>query len=134
MGGSIRLNSAAGVVVANSGGGDIELRGLTEGAQVRTASGDIVAEFAGGQNFTGATLESGSGDVTIYLAPNVHATVQAEVVGGPGHRIRSDFSEIVVNNSGSYGARVQTAKGNLNGGGPALRIRTMSGDIHLRRK
>ncbi len=132
-GGSIRLTSAGGPVVANTGGGGIELYGLTQGAQVQTGGGQITAEFLGG-NFSGSSLQTPSGDIIVYLGANLKATVRASIEFANGHRIRSDFAEIkVTSEGGQYGPKTTYAEGNLNGGGPVLRVRTTNGDIEFRR-
>jgi DUF4097 and DUF4098 domain-containing protein YvlB len=132
-GGNIRLSSASGPVTANTGGGGIELFGLTQGANVQTGSGEIVAEFLAG-DFTGSSLQTPSGDVIVYLGPNLKATIRAAVELANGHHIRSDFPEIKVNTEGGqFGSGTIYAEGNLNGGGPVLKVRTSSGDIEFRR-
>jgi hypothetical protein len=132
-GGNIRLSSASGPVTANTGGGGIELFGLTQGANVQTGSGEIVAEFLAG-DFTGSSLQTPSGDVIVYLGPNLKATIRAAIEQANGHHIRSDFPEIKVNaEGGQFGPRTIYAEGNLNGGGPVLKVRTSSGDIEFRR-
>jgi hypothetical protein len=51
-----------------------------------------------------------------------------------GHRIRSDFPELKVSgDGGDYGPKNYHVEGPLNGGGPVLRIRTMSSNIEFRR-
>jgi hypothetical protein len=51
-----------------------------------------------------------------------------------GHTIRSDFSDIHVSTEGGqYGPKTVTAEGQLNGGGPVLKVRTNSGNVNFRR-
>lgn len=135
-GGSIRLGSSNGPVSAQSGGGSIELYKLRQGAQVETGSGGIVAEFISlGVANSGSHLETGAGDVVVYLADDVKANVSAAIDVGNGHAIRSDFSSIKVTSEGDDpGPREFYANGDLNGGGPALRIHTSVGNIELRRR
>jgi len=132
-GGSIRLANASGPVIAQTGGGNIELFGLSQGAQVETGAGGIVAEFVG-QNFTGSNLETPAGDITIYLSPNLKATVRAVIDMASGHSIRSEFADIKVRTEGgTYGPKTVYAEGSLNGGGPILNVRAVNGDIEIRR-
>ncbi len=132
-GGSIRLNAANGPVIATTGGGGIELYNLGQGAEVRTGGGEIVAEFLG-SNFTGSALQTPAGDIVVYLGPALKASIRASVELANGHHIKSDFPDIRVRSEGGqYGPQTIFAEGNLNGGGPLLRLVTTSGNIDIRR-
>jgi DUF4097 and DUF4098 domain-containing protein YvlB len=128
-GGSIRLTSATGAVRAETGGGSITLNGVTA-ANAETSAGGIVAKFVSGGERTDSVLETSAGDITVYLAPTLNITIRASIELANGHRIRSDFSEIrVTTEGGQWGPGTATAEGNLNGGGPTLKVRTTTGDI-----
>jgi DUF4097 and DUF4098 domain-containing protein YvlB len=128
-GGSIRLSSATGAVRAQTGGGSITLNGVPA-ARAETGAGGIVAKFVSGTERTDSVLETSAGDITVYLAPNLNITIRASIDLANGHRIRSDFSEIrVTTEGGEWGPGTATAEGNLNGGGPTLKVRTTTGDI-----
>ncbi len=128
-GGSIRLSSATGAVRAETGGGSITLNGVTA-ARAETGAGGIVAKFVSGGDRTDSVLETSAGDITVYLAPSLNITIRASIDLANGHRIRSDFSEIrVTTEGGEWGPGTATAEGNLNGGGPTLKVRTTTGDI-----
>jgi DUF4097 and DUF4098 domain-containing protein YvlB len=133
-GGSIRLNSAKGPVQAETGGGSIELMGVPS-ARAETGGGGIEAKFisVGGERHD-SELETSAGDITVYVAANVNLSIRASIEVANGHNIHSDFPEIKINvEGGDYGPKTVTAEGNLNGGGPVLKIRTTTGDIWLRR-
>jgi len=133
-GGSIRLSSAQGIVHAETGGGSIELNGVPA-ARAETGAGTIVAKFvsSGGER-NDSLLETSAGDITVYLAPDLNISIRASIELANGHSIRSDFSEIrVTTEGGDYGPKTVTAEGNLNGGGPVLKVRTTTGDIVFRR-
>jgi hypothetical protein len=128
-GGSIRLSSATGAVRAETGGGSITLNGVTA-AKAETGAGGIVAKFVSGADRTDSVLETSAGDITVYLAPTLNITIRASIELANGHRIHSDFSEIrVTTEGGQWGPGTATAEGNLNGGGPTLKVRTTTGDI-----
>jgi hypothetical protein len=132
-GGIIRLSSAEGPVTVNSAAGALQLFGLTHGANVQTGSGGIVAEFLGG-DFAASSLQTQNGDIIVYLASGVKASVEAEVDMANGHHVRSEFPEIVVTRPGDPSSqRSLRAGGKLQGGGPLLSVRAMSGDIEFRR-
>jgi DUF4097 and DUF4098 domain-containing protein YvlB len=133
-GGSIRLTSAKGPVRAETGGGTIELMGVPS-ARAETGAGSIAVKFisANGEH-NDSTLETSAGDIVVYLAPNVNMNIRASIEVANGHRINSDFSEIKVSSEGGdYGPKTVTAEGNLNGGGPVLKVQTTTGDISFRR-
>ncbi len=132
-GGSIRLSSATGAVRAETGGGSITLNGVPT-ARAETGAGGIVAKFVSGAERTDSVLETSAGDITVYLAPNLAMTIRASIELANGHRIRSDFAEIRVStDGGEWGPGTATAEGNLNGGGPVLKVRTTTGDISFLR-
>lgn len=131
-GGSIKLASAKGWVTASTGGGSIQLMKLSSGARAESGAGSITAEFLGMQR--ASSLETSMGDVIVYISPNAHMTVNASVDMANGHRIRSDFPELkITSEGGEWGPRSYSASGSLNGGGPVLRVRTMTGNIEFRR-
>jgi DUF4097 and DUF4098 domain-containing protein YvlB len=132
--GSIRLASSKGRVQAQTGGGSIQLDGATS-VRAETAAGGIVVKLlssAGGHS--NSTLETSAGDITVYLANDLAISIRAEIEMGNGHTIRSDFSDIRVSSEGGqYGPKTVTAEGQLNGGGPVLKVRTNSGNVDFRR-
>jgi DUF4097 and DUF4098 domain-containing protein YvlB len=133
-GGSIHLASAKGHVHAQTGGGGIELYGVPS-AHVETGAGGIVVKLVntGGER-SDSMIETGAGDITVYIASDVAVTVRASVDLGNGHRITSDFPDIhIASEGGPYGPKTLTADGRLNGGGPVVKIHTATGDIYLKR-
>jgi hypothetical protein len=133
-GGSIKLISAGGPVKAETGGGGIELWGVPS-AHVQTGAGPIVAKFISSRGErTDSVLETGVGDITIYLVPNINLTIRASIEASTGHRIMSDFPEIRVSSEGGqWDPKQVSAEGQLNGGGPVLKLRTSMGNIFIRR-
>jgi DUF4097 and DUF4098 domain-containing protein YvlB len=137
--GSIRLASAKGRVRAQTGGGSIQLDGATS-VQAETAAGGIIVKLlssngagngAGGRN--NSTLETSAGDVTVYLANDLAISIRAEIEIANGHTIRSDFSDIHISSEGGPWAKTVRAEGQLNGGGPELKVQTNSGNVNIRR-
>jgi DUF4097 and DUF4098 domain-containing protein YvlB len=132
--GSIRLASARGRVQAQTGGGSIQLDGATS-VQAETAAGGIVVKLlAGSDRRSNSSLETSAGDITVYLANDLAISIRAEIEVANGHTIRSDFSDIRVSTEGGqWGPKTVTAEGQLNGGGPVLKVRTNSGSVNFRR-
>lgn len=132
-GGALKVSSATGPVRAETGSGNIELWGVPS-ANVETGAGAITAKFIAGNHHQDSELETGVGDITVYLAANVNLTVRASIEASNGHQILSDFPEIKVSSEGGqWGPKQVSAEGNLNGGGPVLKVRTTMGNIYLRR-
>jgi DUF4097 and DUF4098 domain-containing protein YvlB len=134
--GSIRLASAKGRVHAQTGGGSIQLDGATS-VQAETSAGGIIVKLLssnGAAAHNNSTLETSAGDITVYLANDLAISVRAEIEVANGHTIRSDFSDIHVSSEGGpWGPKTVTAEGQLNGGGPVLKVRTNSGSVTFRR-
>ena len=133
-GGSIHLNGAKGHVHAETGGGGIELYGVPS-ARAETGAGGISVKLV---NTSGerhdSVLETGAGDITLYLASDVAIDLRASVDMGNGHRITSDFPDIHVSSEGDqWGPKTLTAEGKLNGGGPIVKVHTSTGDICIKR-
>jgi DUF4097 and DUF4098 domain-containing protein YvlB len=132
-GGTIRLTSAKGHVHAETGGGGIELFGVPS-AQAQTGAGGITVKLVntGGER-RDSDLETGAGDITVYLASDVAVNVWASVDLANGHKITSEFPDIRVRSEGEWGAKTFTAEGKLNGGGATLKVHTSTGDISFKR-
>jgi DUF4097 and DUF4098 domain-containing protein YvlB len=133
-GGSIRLSSAKGHVHAETGGGGIELYGVPSATAETGAGGITVKLVNNGGERRDSDLETGAGDITVYIAPDVSINVRASVDMGNGHRITSDFPDIHISSEGGdWGPKTLTAEGQLNGGGPWLKVHTSTGDICLKK-
>jgi DUF4097 and DUF4098 domain-containing protein YvlB len=133
-GGTIHLNGAKGHVHAETGGGGIELMGVPS-ARAETGAGGITVKLVntGGER-RDSVLETGAGDITVYVAPDVAVSVRATVDMGNGHEITTDFPDIHVRSEGDqWGPKTLTAEGKLNGGGPVLKVHTSTGDICIKR-
>jgi hypothetical protein len=132
-GGGLKLSSATGPVKAETGGGTIELWGVPS-AHVETGAGAITAKFISSGERGDSELETAVGDVTVYLVPNINVTIHASIEAANGHHIISDFPEIKVSSEGGqWEPKLISAEGNLNGGGPVLKVRTTMGNIYIRR-
>ncbi len=133
-GGSIRIGVAHGTVVASTAMGNIELWKLSQGAQAHTGVGRITAEFIGDRNsMRESELVTSMGDIVVYLGAAVPAKVHAVTGSSPTQRIVNDFPELkILKGTAEYGPRSIVATGVLNGGGPAIEVRTLVGQIEVR--
>ena len=128
-GGSIQVGGAQGVR-CESANGAIRLRGIAGAMRASTAAGSILAALTA-ERFAESFLNTGAGDITVFIPSNLPVTVRARNETGPA-RIVSDFSEIRIRNVEP--PRVAVAEGALNGGGPLLQISAIGGTIYLRRQ
>jgi hypothetical protein len=100
-----------------------------------TDVGSILAELMRGSGFQDSILSTGAGDITVYIPSNMALTVKAMNENGPGGRIVSEFSEVMVRRAAAAAARqAVTAEGAINGGGPILRLTSTGGTIYLKRQ
>ncbi len=134
-GGSIHVASAPSGVHAEAAGGRIRLENVAGAVWAASASGSIDAYFLDGP-LKASFLETNAGSIVVWLPATLAVTIEAIVdLAGNANRIRSDFPVIQVQREDQgFGSASLTARGKLNGGGPVLRIRNMSGRIQIRRK
>jgi hypothetical protein len=113
--------SGAGDVKAKTGSGSIRVHGFNGGFSARTGSGDIEGE---GRLTGEANISSGSGSVRLHLTQDAHFNLEASTGSGD---IRVHFPNAPEQNNDSR----HHLTASINGGGPALEVRTGSGDIEL---
>lgn len=133
-GGSIRLKGSRGRVVAETAGGSIDLLQIEGAVRATTADGHILAELSCTRKNCGPSqLETSMGDVFVYLPVNVPLTIDAAIDAATGHRIQSDFPLDIQGNKDDLTSSTVRGHGMLNGGGDVLRIRTVAGNIEIRK-
>jgi DUF4097 and DUF4098 domain-containing protein YvlB len=133
-GGGIRVVSSKGPTQLDSESGSIYLSRVISPVHAQTASGGITAWLgAAGDHSTPCDLESGDGDIVVYLPSNLAVTIDVTVQAGSLRHIYVDpmlpvkiSREITSGNSGVV--RTEAA---LNGGGELLRLKTIEGNIRL---
>ncbi len=108
-----------GDVKAETGSGNIEIKDIHGSFQAQTGSGDIKAT---GTPSAPWTLQTGSGNIDI-LSGNAPLTLDGSTGSGS---VITDHEMLV---QGSLDRH--HIKGNLNGGGPLVRVQTGSGEIHV---
>jgi Putative adhesin len=107
-------------VKAQTGSGSIRLRGVNNGLYAETGSGDIEVEGQPGANWK---LETGSGSVTLDTGGRGKFSLDATTGSGSIH------SDPPITTHGSLERHHIT--GDINGGGPTVRVETGSGDIKI---
>jgi hypothetical protein len=133
-GGSVRLGSAQGYVKVITGGGAVELWKVGQGAYVETGGGAITTQFVGGRNqFRESYLHTTLGNIVVYLPRELGVNVHASTELANGGGIKSTFSGLTISSEGGqYGPKSMFGEGQLNGGGPILRLRTTVGQIEIK--
>lgn len=120
-GGPITIAATTGDVAAETSGGRIQIRDAGGRVRAHTSGGPITVGFAPG-NASGGDLETSGGRVTAAVDPRAALSIDASTSGGG---VRSDLA--LTTRSFSRNA----VRGDLNGGGPPLRLRTSGGPIAI---
>jgi hypothetical protein len=147
--GVIEVNQAGGEVIADTRGGSIQI-GSARGARcesaagavrvknasgplnVQTVMGSILAELIAGSRIEDSLLSASSGDVTVLIPSRLALSVMARNDSGANPRIQSDFPEVRAKSFG-FSQPSMVAEGQINGGGPVLRISVGAGIIYLKK-
>ncbi len=141
--GNVRARSISGTVRGGTGSGDVEVeetgkgnidlhtgsggitaRGINGGFRGETGSGDITAE---GTQTDAWELHTGSGNVQVRLPSS--AAFDADISSSSGSVNVNSPIEMTV--QGRIDDSHKSIHGKVHGGGPLLRVRTGSGDIHI---
>jgi TonB family protein len=129
-GGQIDFAEASGTIRTHTGGGVVHIDHVTGAAVVETNGGGIFLRKVDAP----LRVSSAEGDIVVYLPQQLGATIDAVVDRGDGHTILADSSlplRISYQDSGP-GPRTIRCEGDLNGGGEALHLKALSGNIILR--
>ena len=122
--GNITVDGAVGQVAVTSGAGNVTLHDVAGEIRATTGAGNVVARITE-QPDGNSRLESGAGNVTVYLKRDVGVDVDAVASVGSAN---TDFPLRV---QGKW--MHKSFSGDLNGGGPALRMRSGVGNVTLRK-
>ena len=145
-GGNLQVVQVTGAVNGRTSGGNIILRGCEGGADLKNAGGSIEVENDGpvlAKNSGGSIrchlqeasenqsllldLETMGGSINVSLVPDIAATVEAKVLGGS---VTTEFP-VTVEASGTV--KPDQLQGTINDGGPLLKLRSVGGNIILRK-
>ncbi len=130
-GGSIQIGSARGAK-CESAAGAIRVKNASGPLNVQTVMGSILAELIAGSRLEDSLLAANAGDVTVLIPSRLSLSVMARNDSGANPRIQSDFSEVPVKSFG-FSRPPTLAEGQINGGGPLLRINVAAGIIYLKK-
>ena len=141
--GNIFIGAVDGIVDITSGAGNIEMIGVTEKVEVHTGAGNIelkevtgaVRANTGAGNITASIesqpqndskLETGAGNVTVYLSRRAGVFVDARASMG------SASCDYPLKIEGKWMSK--SFEGEVNGGGPDLYMRSGVGNVTLRER
>lgn len=134
-GGSIRLTGGGtGPIKAQTGSGSIHCFKVTRSVRAETGAGGITAEFMTmNGKFSDSTLDTGVGDIIVYLPSDLKVSIHASIdVATSRDAIHSDLPGIRIRSENEgYGPGEMSAEGDLNGGGPVLKLHTSTGKIQF---
>jgi hypothetical protein len=116
--------TSSGDVDLHTGSGGISVHGLEGAFRGETGSGNITAEGTQGGSWE---MHTGSGNVDVHLPSN--AAFDADIQTSSGGVDVGAPIEMTV--QGRIGEPRKAIQGKVRGGGPLLRVRTGSGDIHI---
>ncbi len=139
-GGDIDIERVAGSIRARTSGGDILLSGATSDVEARTSGGDVrvtrvqgevVAWTSGGNiavgiegDHKGIDAQTSGGSIELLMARTARADIDASTSGG-SVRVNLPVTQEVELDDNEF-------RGQINGGGPAIRARTSGGSIRIR--
>ena len=125
--GNAELRGVGGAVELETGDGNLDVEGRFDTLMLRTGDGNIDAAARTGSIMkSGWTLRTGDGNISLRLPENFHADLDAHT---GDCKVRNDFP-ITTTFSDS---ELQGLRGQMNGGGQVLEIRTGDGSIEIRR-
>lgn len=145
-GGNIEVLQVAGSTQLDSAGGSICLTKVQGAIRASTATGTITAYFIPEGKLLGPSqLESGAGDILVYIPRELAISIDATVESIAGDFLFEHASKIatridadpgiplkVTHTSSGATGRTVRAEAALNGGGEVLRLKTATGNIRLR--
>jgi DUF4097 and DUF4098 domain-containing protein YvlB len=144
-GGSVELESGQGKVYLSTSGGNVKAGQVFGPADLRTSggsiridgvSGELYADTSGGDvkaTFNGplkgdCTLATSGGEVKTTVDRNIGFHLSASTSGGD---VNADGLTITIDHGG-FGK--SSLSGDVNGGGPVLKLRSSGGDIDIQTK
>lgn len=122
-GGSITARDVQGIAEVKTSGGSIRLNRMRGAVDAQTSGGSITADLLERPD-RDMTLRTSGGSVTIVLPQDTAVDLDAKASGG---RVRSDLPITV---SGEISKN--ELRGEINGGGPRLTLRSSGGNVNLR--
>lgn len=131
-GGNIEIDAANGPVEADTSGGNITINNATAAVHADTSGGRIEVEITAtaGRVDGSIDLDTAGGDITLRIPSNFQASVRANLDvsrrSRGDYRIYTDFPLTIQEDDGDI-----IARGDINGGGDRITLRTNNSDIYI---
>jgi lia operon protein LiaG len=125
----LTMRDLAGRIEVSLKSGDLRLLNVSGPVVANTISGDIQVRFSVAPNQASA-VSSVSGDVDVTLPAPSKISLSMRSISG---EIYTDFDLNLGGGSGMKSLGGQTVEGRANGGGTTLSLKTISGDIYVRK-
>jgi uncharacterized membrane protein len=119
-GGSIKVGNVEGDVDLHTSGGSIRTKNIKGEIDAHTSGGSIDVTFAQ-QPMNDASLTTSGGSIEATFPADVAIDIDASTSGG---RVRSEFDV-------SGRVKKKSIRGQINGGGPEIELRTSGGSISI---
>lgn len=130
VGGDVKVKGMAGEIEAKSQVGNLEFIDVTGPIVAHTLSSDLEVSFTSLSQKTPSSLTSTSGDIDVTMPSSVKGTFKMSTIsGGVYTGFNFDFGE----GDNRRRASGQNATGKLNGGGVEVSLRSISGDVYVRK-
>jgi lia operon protein LiaG len=128
--GDVVIKGMAGEVEAKSQVGDLKFIDVTGPIVAHTLSSDLEVTFTSIAQTSPSSLTSTSGDIDVTMPSSVKGTFKMSTIsGGIYTGFEFDFGE----ETSLRRAGGQSATGKLNGGGVEVSLRSISGDVFIRK-
>lgn len=125
----VLIKGMAGEIEAKSQVGDLKFVNVTGPLVAHTLSSDLEVIFTSLSSTSPTSLSSTSGDIDVTIPANTKGTFKmATVSGGVYTAFDFDFGDQKLNRIGG-----QSATGKLNGGGVEVLLKSVSGDVYVRK-
>ena len=129
-GGDIQVRDVTGDLELSVKSGDIKLTNVSGPVVANTISGDIQVRFSPVAQGP-SSISTVSGDVDVSMPTNTKATLKLRSISG---EVYTDFDMSIGKNQDALRhIGGQVVDGTINGGGTAVSLKTVSGDIYLRK-
>ena len=144
MGGSIHIKSAAKFARAKTMGGDIEIGAIDGGVNATTMGGDVTVTMIGDakQGERNVELTSMGGDIVLSVPPDLSMQIDIELAytrnSSRDYKITSDFpikqeETTEWDREGGTSRKYIYGTGNVSGGKNRVKIKTVNGNVTLKR-
>jgi hypothetical protein len=125
-GGSTSIGKVGGRVVTSSAGGSLSIKDAGEAVDATVKAGSVTATFAKSPR-SDCKITADDGGIDLRLPASAAVTIDAACIGGGG--VTTDFENLT-----KVRGNTREIKGNINGGGPVILLRTKPGSIQLRKE